>query len=147
MSRYNIEVLVGAFVLVGLISLGYLSIKLGKLDVLGNKGYDVTAEFSDIGGLKSGSSVEIAGVEVGRVTDIGLKEYQALVHVRMNPGVKLQEDTIASIKTKGLIGEKFVQLTPGGSDVIIKPGGKVRETESAIDFEGLISNYVFGKVQ
>ncbi|HEY3347625.1 MAG TPA: outer membrane lipid asymmetry maintenance protein MlaD [Nitrospirota bacterium] len=147
MNRYSLEVLVGVFVLVGLIALGYLSIKLGKMEVLGSKGYDIVAEFSDIGGLKAGSSVEIAGVEVGRVTTISLKDYQALVRVRMNEGVKLQDDSIASIKTKGLIGEKFMQLTPGGSDSIIKPGGRLRETESAIDFESLISNYIFGKVQ
>jgi len=146
MNRYNLEVLVGIFVVAGLIALGYLSIKLGKLEVIGTKGYDVVAEFSDVGGLKTGSSVEIAGVDVGRVTDISLKDYQALVRIRMSPGVKLQDDTIASIKTKGLIGEKFVALTPGGSDKMVKPGGRIRDTESAIDFENLISNYVFGKV-
>ena len=146
MGRERVEVLVGIFVLAGAVALGYLSIKLGKLEVLGNRGYEVVAEFADIGGLKSGSTVEIAGVQVGRVTGIGLKDYQAEVRIRMNPGVKLQEDSIASIKTKGLIGEKFVQLSPGGSDDYIKPGGRIRETESAIDFEGLISNYIFGKV-
>jgi len=146
MSRYNLEVLVGIFVVAGLIALGYLSIKLGKLEVIGKKGYDVVAEFSDVGGLKAGSTVEIAGVDVGRVTDISLKDYQALVRIRMRPDVKIQDDSIASIKTKGLIGEKFVALTPGGSDKMVKPGGRIRETESAIDFENLISNYVFGKV-
>ena len=120
--------------------------KLGKLEVLGSSGYEVTAEFSEIGGLKAGSTVEIAGVEVGRVTDISLKDYQALVRVRMKAGVVLQDDTIASIKTKGLIGEKYMQLTPGGSDKVLKDGGRIRETESAIDFENLISNYIFGKV-
>lgn len=145
-SRYNLEVLVGIFVVAGLIALGYLSIKLGKLEVIGSKGYDVVAEFSDVGGLKAGSAVEIAGVEVGRVTDISLKDYQALVRIRMKQDVKLQDDSIASIKTKGLIGEKYVALTPGGSDMMVKAGGRIRETESAIDFENLISNYVFGKV-
>lgn len=146
MNRYNLEVLVGIFVVAGLIALGYLSIKLGKLEVIGTKGYDVVAEFSDVGGLKTGSSVEIAGVDVGRVTDISLKDYQALVRIRMSPDIKLQDDSIASIKTKGLIGEKFVALTPGGSDKMVKAGGRIRDTESAIDFESLISNYVFGKV-
>jgi phospholipid/cholesterol/gamma-HCH transport system substrate-binding protein len=145
-SRYNLEVLVGIFVVAGLIALGYLSIKLGKLEVIGNKGYDVVAEFSNVGGLKAGSTVEIAGVDVGRVTEISLKDYQALVHIRMSKDVKIQDDTIASIKTKGLIGEKYVALTPGGSDMMVKAGGRIRETESAIDFESLISNYIFGKV-
>ena len=145
-SRYSLEVLVGIFVVAGLIALGYLSIKLGKLEVIGNKGYDVVAEFSNVGGLKAGSAVEIAGVEVGRVTDISLKDYQALVRIRMSKDVKLQDDSIASIKTKGLIGEKYVALTPGGSDKMVKAGSRIRETESAIDFESLISNYIFGKV-
>ena len=145
-SRYNLEVLVGIFVVAGLIALGYLSIKLGKLEVIGNKGYDVVAEFSNVGGLKAGSTVEIAGVEVGRVTDISLKDYQALVRIRMRQDVKIQDDSIASIKTKGLIGEKYVALTPGGSDKMVKTGGRIRETESAVDFERLISNYIFGKV-
>jgi phospholipid/cholesterol/gamma-HCH transport system substrate-binding protein len=147
MGREKVEVLVGVFVLVGVLALGYLSISFGKLEVFGNQGYEVSAEFSDIGGLKTGSNVEIAGVEVGRVTGITLKDYQALVRIRMNPGVKLQDDTIASIKTKGLIGEKYVLLSPGGSDKLIGPGGAIRETESAVDFESLISNYIFGKVK
>lgn len=146
MSRHNLEILVGLFVVAGLIALGYLSIRLGKLDIIGNQGYAVSAEFSNIGGLKTGASVEIAGVPIGRVTNISLKDYQAWVTMRVNPDVKLQEDSIASIKTKGLIGEKYVQVTPGGSERIIKPGGRIRETESAIDFENLISNYIFGKV-
>ncbi|MBI5695904.1 MAG: outer membrane lipid asymmetry maintenance protein MlaD [Nitrospirae bacterium] len=146
MSRYSVEVSVGIFVLVGAIALGYLSIKLGKLEVLGGGGYNVVAEFDDIGGLKAGSNVEIAGVEVGRVTAITLDDYQAKVTIRMNAGVEIQDDAIASIRTKGLIGEKFISITPGGSEDIIKDGGKLRETESAIDFEKLISNYVFGKV-
>jgi len=146
MNRYSLEVSVGVFVLAGMIALGYLSIKLGKLEVLGSAGYPVVAEFENIGGLKTGSAVEIAGVEVGRITDISLKDYQALVRIQMNPGVELQEDAIASVRTKGLIGEKFLQITPGGSDKYIKAGGRIRDTESAIDFEQLISNYIFGKV-
>lgn len=146
MKNYGIEVLVGIFVVVGVLALGYLSVKLGKLDVLGSTGYDVSAEFSDIGGLKVGSNVEIAGVEVGRVTAITLKDYQALVRIHMDGDVKLQDDTIASVKTKGLIGEKFVSLTPGGSEKVLRQGSRIRETESAIDFERLISQYIFGKV-
>ena len=147
MGRRNLEVLVGVFVVAGIIALGYLSIKLGKLEVIGGGGYDVSAGFTDIGGLKVGASVEIGGVDVGRVTNIRLgKEYQAVVTMRMKDGVKLSDDTIASIKTKGLIGEKFVELSPGGSDVMLRAGGRIRETESAIDFEKLISQYIFGKV-
>jgi phospholipid/cholesterol/gamma-HCH transport system substrate-binding protein len=146
MRRDRLEMMVGIFVLVGLAALAFLSIKLGKLEVIGNTGYNIQAEFSNIGGLKTGATVEIAGVEVGRVTDITLKDYQALVVMRMKSNVKISDDSIASIKTKGLIGEKYVSLSPGGSDKMLAAGGTLRETESAIDFESLIANYIFGKV-
>jgi phospholipid/cholesterol/gamma-HCH transport system substrate-binding protein len=146
MRRDRLEMLVGIFVLVGLAALAFLSIKLGKLEVIGNTGYNIQAEFSNIGGLKTGANVEIAGVDVGRVTNITLKDYQALVVMRMKPNVKVSDDSIASIKTKGLIGEKYVSLSPGGSDKMLASGGALRETESAIDFESLIANYIFGKV-
>jgi phospholipid/cholesterol/gamma-HCH transport system substrate-binding protein len=146
MRRDRLEMSVGIFVLVGLAALAFLSIKLGKLEVIGNTGYNIQAEFSNIGGLKSGANVEIAGVDVGRVTNISLKDYQALVVMRMKPNVKISDDSIASIKTKGLIGEKYISLSPGGSDKMMAAGGTLRETESAIDFESLIANYIFGKV-
>jgi phospholipid/cholesterol/gamma-HCH transport system substrate-binding protein len=113
---------------------------------LGGRGYMVTVDFPSVGGLKAGSTVEIAGVEIGRVETIGLDNYQARVKLRVNNGVKLQEDSIASIKTKGLIGEKYVRISPGGSDKIIPPGGKIREVEAPVDFEELLSKYIFGKV-
>jgi phospholipid/cholesterol/gamma-HCH transport system substrate-binding protein len=102
--------------------------------------------FSNIGGLKVGSSVEIAGVNVGRVTSIALDNYQAQVVLNFPNALKIQEDAIASVKTRGLIGEKYVEITPGGSEEIIKPGGRIRETQPAIDMEELISKFVFGKV-
>jgi phospholipid/cholesterol/gamma-HCH transport system substrate-binding protein len=98
------------------------------------------------GGLKNGSSIEIAGVEIGRVTAIQLANYQAHVVMSIRNGIKLTEDSIASIKTRGLIGEKFLQISPGGSDRIIKPNGKLTEVEPPIDLEELLSKYVFGKV-
>ncbi len=146
MRNDRLEILVGVFVLVGLAALAFLSIKLGKLEVIGNTGYDVQAEFSNIGGLKTGAEVEIAGVEVGRVTNISLKDYQALVRIRMKPGVKISDDSVVSIKTKGLIGEKYVSISPGGSSKMLVAGSTIRDTESAIDFESLIANYIFGKV-
>ncbi len=147
MKKLDLELAVGFFLLIGIICLGYISVKLGKLEVIGGEYYTVYAEFAKAGGIKPGSSVEIAGVEVGKVKSIRLdKDFQALVGLQINSGVKIQEDAIASIKTKGLIGEKYVQITPGGSDKILGDGGKIRETESAVDIEELISNYVFGKV-
>src|SRR5436190_2055945 len=146
MERTRINVAVGLFVLLGLLALGYLSVKLGHVSFLGGGGYLVFAEFPSVGGLKPGSAVEIAGVEIGRVESIGLKDYQALVTLRIASRVTLQEDSIASIKTKGLIGEKYLRISPGGSDKIIPPGGRIREVEAPIDFEELLSKYIFGKV-
>src|SRR3989454_905531 len=102
-ERTRVNVAVGLFVLIGVLALGYLSVNLGRVSFLGGGGYVVTAEFPSVGGLKPGSTVEIAGVEIGRVESITLKDYQALVTLRINSGVKLQDDAIASIKTKGLI--------------------------------------------
>ena len=146
MERTRVNITVGLFVVLGVLALGYLSVKLGRVSFLGGGGYVVFAEFPSVGGLKPGSTVEIAGVEVGRVESIGLKNYEALVTLRINSGVKLQEDSIASIKTKGLIGERYLRLSPGGSDKIIGPGGRIREVEAPVDFEELLSKYIFGKV-
>jgi phospholipid/cholesterol/gamma-HCH transport system substrate-binding protein len=147
MRKLDIEFTVGLFLIAGIICLGYLSIKLGRMEVLGGEGYEVHALFSNSGGLKKGSSVTIAGVEVGRVNGVFLEDYQAKVVMNVSEGIKIQEDAIASIKTRGLIGEKFVEVTPGGAEETVPPGGRIRETQSPIDFEQLISKYVFGKVE
>lgn len=147
MKKYNIEVAVGFFLLLGILSLAYISINLGKLEIIGKEGYTVYAEFEKAGGIKPKAIVEIAGVEIGTVQNISITEdYRAKLELSINKGIKLQEDAIASIKTKGLIGEQFVQISPGGSENFIPEGGNLRETESAIDIEELISKYVFGKV-
>ena len=147
MERTKVNLAVGVFVLLGVLALAYLSVKLGRVSFLGGGGYRVTVDFPSIGGLKGGSSVEIAGVEVGRVESIELgNDYQARVVLRMKPGVKLQEDAIASIKTKGLIGEKYIRISPGGSEKIVGADGRLREVEPPVDFEELLSKYIFGKV-
>ena len=146
MKRFNLEVSVGFFLLVGILSLAYISVNLGQMELFGSKGYKVYALFDKAGGVKEGSVVEIAGVQVGTVEGIELEEYQAKLILKINPDIKLQEDAIVSIKTKGLIGEKYVQITPGGSDKFVTQGGRLRETESAIDIEELISKYAFGDI-
>lgn len=146
MKKIDLELSVGLFIIAGIICLGYLSIKLGKMEVLGSKGYEVYAIFSNSGGLKTGSSVVIAGVDVGRVKSITLEDYQARVILNLPENVNIQEDAIASIKTRGLIGEKYIEITPGGSEKLIPPGGRIRETQPAVDLEELISNFVFGKI-
>jgi phospholipid/cholesterol/gamma-HCH transport system substrate-binding protein len=146
MKKFDLEFTVGLFILAGILCLGYLSIKLGKMEVMGTKGYELYAFFTNSGGLKTGSSVEIAGVEVGRVKSITLDNYQARVVLHLSEKMKIQEDAIASIKTKGLVGEKYIEITPGGSKEIIKPGDRIRDTQPAVDVEELISKFVFGKI-
>lgn len=145
-KKIDLELTVGIFVLIGIFALGYLSIKLGKLEVVGSAGYTLYAEFANAGGIKPGSVIEVAGVEIGKVRSIRLDNYSAVASLWINKSVKIQSDAIASIKTKGLIGEKYVQLAPGGSEMYLTDGGKIGETESALDVEELISKYVFGKI-
>jgi len=146
MKKFDLELSVGIFVLAGILCLGYLSIKLAKMEVFGGEGYEIYARFSDIGGLKNGASVVIAGMDIGRVKSITMDDYEAKVVLFLPHDIKIQEDAIAAIKTQGLIGEKFLEITPGGSEEIIKPGGRIRETMPALDVEELISKFVFGKV-
>lgn len=149
MKRAGLETVVGIFVLAGIVCLAYLSVKLGKMEILGGDYYQVSADFTSISGLKNGASVEIAGVDVGRVDRITLdpaRGYVARVFLSIRTGVKLTDDTIASIRTRGIIGDKYILLKPGGSDDLLADGGKISETESAVDFEQLISEYIHGKV-
>jgi phospholipid/cholesterol/gamma-HCH transport system substrate-binding protein len=148
MKKGNLELVVGIFLLIGIICLGYLSIKLGKMEFLGGDTYPVYAEFDSVSGLKEGASVEIAGVDVGRVDSIAFRPDRgvARVNLKINSGVKLQDDVIASVRTRGIIGDKFLKLKPGGSDTLVAPGGKIRETESSVDIEELLSKYIHGKV-
>jgi phospholipid/cholesterol/gamma-HCH transport system substrate-binding protein len=147
MEKAKLEFIVGIFVLVGMVCLGYLSIKLGKLELIGGNVYEVVAQFNTASGLKSGSAVEIAGVEVGRVRSIALNEDRAAVTLAVDDKVKLYTDTIASIKTRGIIGEKFLALSPGGGGDPLKPGDTIRDTESGLDLEELVSQYVHGNVK
>jgi phospholipid/cholesterol/gamma-HCH transport system substrate-binding protein len=146
MEKTKVETVVGVFVLVGIVCLAYLSIKLGKLEMIGGDVYEVDAQFNSASGLKAGSTVEIAGVEVGRVRGITLIENRAKVKLAVNNTVKLYTDTFASIKTRGIIGEKFLSLSPGGGGDPLKPGDTIRDTESGLDLEELVSQYVHGKV-
>ena len=145
MKKINVETGVGIFLIAGLLCLGYLSIKLGDLNLFGTEQYSVKAKFANVSGLKEGAVVEIAGVSVGKVAKIQLNDYEALVDMLINPGVKLQEDSIASIRTQGIIGDKYVKVKIGGSDEFIGDGEEIFETESAIELEELVSKYIFEK--
>ncbi len=147
MERGKLEFVVGLFVLVGILCLGYLAIKLGKLELVGGDYYEITADFSSSSGLKKGASVEIAGVEVGRVKSIVLKEDQAQVVLAIEDGITVYNDAIASIKTRGIIGEKFMGLSPGGAGEPLSKGGTIMDTESGIDLEQVISQFIHGNVE
>ena len=142
------ELAVGVFVLVGLLCVAYLTIKLGRMELSGSEGYTVYARFASVTGLRPGAEVEIAGVRIGKVASITLDPDKplAVVALRLNKEVKLTDDVIASVKTSGLIGDKYINLAPGGSGDKLGPGDSIIDTESALDIEELISKYVFGKV-
>ena len=147
MKKYSLEFSVGVFVLVGLACLGYLTIKLGKLEIFGSDSYTLSARFTSATGLKTGSNVEIAGVQVGRVTRIGLDDnYMARVTMQIRRGIRLSDDSIAAIKTSGLIGDRYISISIGGSSHFLADGSEIEETQSAIDIEELISKFVFGGV-
>lgn len=147
MERGKLEFVVGLFVLVGIVCLGYLAIKLGKLELVGGDYYELTADFSSSSGLKKGASVEIAGVEVGRVKSIELKDDQAQIVLAIQDGIPVYNDAIASIKTRGIIGEKYMGLSPGGSGELLSKGGTIVDTESGIDLEQVISQFIHGNVE
>jgi phospholipid/cholesterol/gamma-HCH transport system substrate-binding protein len=145
MNKASVETAVGVFLIIGLLCLAYLSVKLGDVEFFGTKQYPVKARFTNISGLKEGAGIEIAGVNVGKVSKINLEEYQAIVELLINPEVKLQEDAIASIRTQGIIGDKYIKISPGGSEDYIEPNGMLTETESTVDIEELVSKYIFQK--
>jgi phospholipid/cholesterol/gamma-HCH transport system substrate-binding protein len=148
MKKGTIETAVGVFLVIGILCVGYLTIKLGKREWIGSDYYTVTARFQSVAGLKKGAEVVISGVEIGKVDEItlDLDRMEALVQMKIKQEVQLTDDVIASVKTAGLIGDKYIRMLPGGSDTIIPPGGLIIETESPIDIEELIGKYVFGGV-
>ncbi len=149
MNSAKLELVVGIFMLIGILCLGYLSIKLGKMELIGGNNYRISARFDSVSGLKPGARVELAGVEIGSVERIGLSNAsgdQAEVTMKIKDGIKITDDVIASVRTSGIIGDKFIKLKPGGSDQQLKNGGRIRETESAIDIEELVSKFIHGKV-
>ncbi|HKL27278.1 MAG TPA: outer membrane lipid asymmetry maintenance protein MlaD [Desulfuromonadales bacterium] len=145
MKKFNLEIVVGLFMVAGFVCFAWLSIKLGDIDLLGSDSYQVTARFGSISGLKQGAVVEIAGVKVGSVEQIRLNRetYEAVVSMSIKRDVDLQEDSIASIRTAGIIGDRYVAISPGGSPELIEDGGTIFETESAINLEELVSKYIF----
>ena len=145
MKKTNLELIVGIFLLAGFISFSWLAVKMGDINPFASETYPVTARFTSISGLKEGTTIELAGVVVGKVGKIELDagEYEAVVHLNIDKTVELTDDSIASIRTSGIIGDKYIKLTPGGSDIPLEAGDEIDETESAISLEELVSKYIF----
>ena len=145
MKRFDIEYAVGLFMIAGMLSLLWLAMELGGVAAVGNKTYTLRARFVSASGLKPGADVELAGVVVGQVTRISYiaDDYVAEVELVIAKEARLQEDAIASIRSTGIIGGKFLKITPGGSDIILGENDEIRETESSVNFEELLSKYIF----
>jgi len=143
----KIEIIVGLFVLSGLIGIFFLAFRIGKSEFIGQKTYELTAVFNNLSGVSENARVEIAGVRVGSVETIELNaDFQATVTLKLPKHLKLDDDTIAAVKTSGLIGDRFIELLPGGSGIQLEPGDLIFDTQSAIDLESLISKFGFGNL-
>ncbi len=144
MKKFNVETAVGVFLLAGFLSFIWLAVRLGDVGFF-EENYSISAHFGSVAGLQSGAMVQIAGVRVGDVTAIRLdpEYYEAVVHMRIDSGVELPEDSIASIRSTGIIGDRYVSISPGGSPEVLADGGVIIETESSISIEELISKYIF----
>lgn len=150
MKKYAMETAVGIFVVIGLFCVGYMTVKLGNVGLLGDDSYSLFARFTSVSGLRTGSSIQMLGIEIGRVDDFTMDQenQMAVVEFRINKGIKIYDDAIASIKTEGLIGDRYVSIDPGGgTDELLQPGGTITETESPTDIQELISKYAFGDVE
>jgi phospholipid/cholesterol/gamma-HCH transport system substrate-binding protein len=148
MKQTKLEFLVGSFVLLGIVAIIYLTVKLGSGSIMGNDTYLLEARFDNTSGLNVGGSVHVAGVPVGRVEGIRVdaKDFSAIVTLSVLSGLHLPTDSMASIKTTGLIGDKYISLSPGADETSLKPGDRIVMTESSVDIESLIGKMAFGSV-
>ena len=148
-TQRKIEILVGIFVLLCLVCVGYLTIQLGQLQLFSSDSTRYQARFSQVGGLVEGSAVRISGVNVGQVKDIRLdrERYAVIVTFAVDKGIKLSDDTMVSINTRGLIGDKYLSVSPGGSGMYLEPGDTIIETQPPVNIQDLISKYAFGDTE
>ncbi|MCX5812450.1 MAG: outer membrane lipid asymmetry maintenance protein MlaD [Proteobacteria bacterium] len=146
MKKYSMETAVGIFVLIGLVCVGYMTVKLGKVSLFGEDTYPLYARFVSASGLRVGSTVEVYGLEVGSVKslNIDIDKQMAVVGIAVNKSLKVYDDAAATIKTSGLIGDKYLKIDPGGSGEPIKQGGFITQTSVPADIEDLIGKYAFG---
>lgn len=149
MKSSRVEIVVGIFLVLGFLAFGWIAMQLGEVTWLsGSRTYTMFADFDNISGVKSGAEVQIAGVTVGTVTGLALSEYdQARAELQLNREIKLPKDSIASVKSQGIIGDKLIQITLGGDEEEYKEGDVILDTESSVDLESLISKFAFGDVK
>jgi phospholipid/cholesterol/gamma-HCH transport system substrate-binding protein len=149
MKKYSMETAVGIFLVFGLLCIAYMTVKLGHVTLLGDSTYPLIARFTSVTGLRIGNTVRIMGIEVGRVERLTMdqKEQKAVVEIRIQEGVKIYDDAIASIKTEGLIGDQYLSIDPGGAGAPLAPGGTIIDTQPAVDVADLIGKYAFGEVK
>lgn len=140
--KFTTEFVVGLFTLLGLAAIAYQAVGLGGLEFGSGNRYQIFAEFDNVSGLKTGAAVEIAGVPIGEVSSIDLKDPEAIITLRVDNSVKIQDDDIASIRTKGIIGDRYVKISRGASDITLEPGETIIETESVVDIEDIIGKLV-----
>ena len=147
MKKKNVELYTGLFVVVGALCVTYLVIVLGGFDFLPSDRYGLHGYFSSAAGLKPGARVEIAGVEIGNVAAISMDKDRMVARVEMHidKSIEISEDSIASIKTSGIIGEKYISILPGGMDMMLEDGDEIINTESSLDIEGLVRKFIFSK--
>ena len=148
MGNSRVEITVGLFLVMGFLALGWLALQLGEVPWLtGAKTYTLNAEFNNISGVKAGADIQISGVTVGKVRQLHLSEDNlAIVTMQLDKGVTVPMDSMASVKSQGIIGDKFIQITLGGDETAYQPGETIVDTESAVDLESLISKFAFGQV-
>lgn len=142
MKKSSIEILVGLFICVGLLCMGYISVKLGNVTLFNNDYYPLQASFTSVAGLKKDTHIEISGVQIGKVESIHLENYQAIVNILIKNGIEIQDDAIASIRTKGILGDQYIDILPGASDKILSPGGLIMDTEPPFDLLSILKNFV-----
>lgn len=147
MKTFDVELLVGSLLFCAVGILAYFSLNLGQVDLVGEEGYTVQAAFTTVGGLQTGAAVELAGVKIGRVEKVDLDKYRARVKLKIQDGIPLYEDAKAAIKTKGLIGERYVEISPGRGAKPLESGGQIQDTESPVDIQELIAKFIFGNVE
>jgi len=149
MKKYTMETTVGIFLVFGLLAIGYMTVKLGHVSLFGDNAYSLFARFTTVSGLRTGSPVNMLGIEVGRVGRLTMdqKDQKAVVEIRIQKDIRVYADAIASIKTEGLIGDMFLSIDPGGSGKLLGPGETITETQGAVDIADLIAKYAFGEIK